>query len=94
MWANCSFCWMRTTLGALTSVIGPLRAVIGPLRPLLGELLPGTVRSKRVALNRAIREEDYIMEWDASWKAAKGELESARRSHAPMKANADVPGCE
>lgn len=86
MWINCSFCWMRTPLPALTSVIGPLQAVTGPLRALLGELLPGTVRSKGVALNRATREEDYIMEWDASWKAAKWVLESARRSHTPMKA--------
>lgn len=51
-----------------------LASVIGLLRKLLEELLAETRRTKRVASNRAAREEDWGMEKGGLREATKGAL--------------------
>lgn len=56
--------WIRVFVPALASVICPLQALVD-------ELMAGTRRTKRVASNRGIHEEDWTVERDTWGEVAK-----------------------
>lgn len=60
----------RTSLIALAVVVGPLRAM-------LDELKAATSRTKRVAANPVIKEEDWAKDQLAAWEGATAVLQNA-----------------